>query len=529
MKKNFIYMLAVALISMCMVACSSGDDSASNENTTPQKGDTKVILTGRIEKPMTRSTVDDQGNSEWQENDQIAVRYQKADDSYGVATATITQTGVTWANFTATLDNPKTGDSNVTLVYPASAYKESDPFYDLDVLNSQAGTLTDIGTYRNIQSNTATVNVLGTTATLTSSVLLDPKVCISKFSITEGDGTTPVIAKGLSITDGSRTYTVSGNASTYYVAMEPVSGANVQITLVGVKKRTYTKLTDPSEVSYGQFIGIKNGDSDHEAYLESTSSTDMTLTATDVTLKKGDFYNQPISFSDYTRIAVIAHVGAVSNYCNNFIALALEDVYSGTKTLAAAATELQKTNNWAVQHKLKIGSTTYSNADATAYDQVQDNSIDDNANMTTTHASNTRPAGTGEGQGVGLGWRVPSVTDFRYIFQDLKIGRTTGDYVIEQSKITAISPVGISDQDAHYYSGQTTFKYGTRSDMLYTYINNLCENTNLKGQYYWISSQVISRSGVLQDKKAWRFSFSADQFEWNENVDQSLARLVFVY
>lgn len=535
MKKNFIYMLAVALISMCMVACSSGDDSASNENTTPQKGDTKVILTGRIEKPMTRSTVDDQGNSEWQNGDMIAVRYQKNDNSYDVATATITASGVTWADFTAELTSPKTGDSNVTLVYPYSAYKDSDPYYDYTKLNSQAGTLTDIGTYRNIQSNTATVNVSETTATLKASVLLNTNVCISKFVLKDGNGNA-VNADGLIVKEGeSATYDVTADAktNTFYVAMAPFSG-NVEIEIKGVKNYPVLSATSSSLPEYGEFIVVKTDDAAHQAYIERSSAENKKLTATGVTLAAGEFYNQNLTVSGYERIAVTAYVGAVDKYCNNFIAIALEDVYSGVKNFSDARALISQDNNWAVQHKLKIDNTTYADEGLKStngkYDMVKECAqISETNNHINTEKAVSSQSRT---DGIIQGWRLPSVTDIRYIF-DAFTYDNSGTPVQVMNTVTPTSPIGIMDHNGMYYSTGSAnyFRDASGRDEPQAsreYINDLCGNNHMLSQYYWLSSQVIkSNESDPTEGLAWRYSFANEYFIWNSAADNSLARLVF--
>lgn len=535
MKKNFIYMLAVALISMCMVACSSGDDSASNENTTPQKGDTKVILTGRIEKPMTRSTVDDQGNSEWQNGDLIAVRYQKTDNSYDVATATITASGVTWADFTAELTSPKTGDSNVTLVYPYSAYTSTSPYYDLSVLNTQNGTLAEIGSSKNIQSNTATVNVSETTATLKASVLLNTRVCISKFVLKDRNGNA-VNADGLKIKYGdTEKYTVTPAAATntFYVAMEEYSG-NVSIELLGVKDYPELSATSSSLPAYGEFIVVKTDDATHQAYIERSSADNKVLNATGVTLAAGEFYNQNLTVSGYERIAVTAYVGAVANYCNNFIAIALEDVYSGVKNFSDARALISQDNNWAVQHKLKIDNTTYADQGLKStngkYDMVKEcaqiSETDNHINTGTVVSSESRT------DAIIQGWRLPSVTDIRYIF-DAFTYDNSGTPVKVMSTVTPTSPIGIMDHNGMYYTSGSANYFRDASGRAEPqasreYINDLCGNNHMLSQYYWLSSQVIkSNESDPTEGLAWRYSFANEYFIWNSAADNSLARLVF--
>lgn len=535
MKKNFIYMLAVALISTCMVACSSGDDSATNENTTPQKGDRQVILTGRIEKPMTRSTVDDKGNAEWQNGDKIAVRYQKSDNSYEMVEATITASGATWAEFTATLTGPKEGDTEATLVYPASAYSTSSPYYNYSVLGTQAGTLADVGTYRNIQAKTATITVSGNDATLKSSTLLDPVVCISKFVLKDKNGTA-VNADGLIIKEGtSVTYdvTTTSSTNTFYVAMAPFTG-DVEIEIKGVKNYPELSATSSSLPAYGEFIVVKTDDATHQAYIERSSADNKVLNATGVTLAAGEFYNQNLTVSGYERIAVTAYVGAVDKYCNNFIAIALEDVYSGVKNFSDARALISQDNNWAVQHKLKIDNTTYADEGLKStngkYDMVKEcaqiSETNNHINTGTAVSSKSRT------DAIIQGWRLPSVTDIRYIF-DAFTYDNSGTPVKVMSTVTPTSPTGIMDHNGMYYESGLANYFRDASGRSVPqasreYINDLCGNDHMLSQYYWLSSQVIkSNESDPTEGLAWRYSFANEYFIWNSAADNSLARLVF--
>jgi hypothetical protein len=117
--------------------------------------------------------------------------------------------------------------------------------------------------------------------------------------------------------------------------------------------------------------------------------------------------------------AVIAYVGKVPGYFDNFLAIRMHDSmndgteasYSFTTTWSAYA-NLNSVGKYAANQPITIGSTTYNtntfdnynNGDHQPYDWV-DNS--------TTTASNTYSGATLKG------WRMPTITDWRYIFYGL--------------------------------------------------------------------------------------------------------------
>lgn len=570
MYKNIIRAAFLFATGICMTACSSGDDNIA-DNTIPVAPGTKenvVTLTGTISAggETTRALGTDGISISWTDGDVIAVHYQKTDNFWATVQGTIsniTNNGHD-AKFTAKLIDPK-NSSNIGLAYPYShvssltftANTADGLDFDYTCLSAQSGTTASITSNKQDLAKTTAMdialNISGATATLSKNAELANQVCIAKFTLYEGTSgsTTPFNTTSLTVTDNthSKSYAVTTETKTneFFVVLPAIEGS---ITIKAIGQQRYSGIpqvitSSRTDYTYGDYIVVDP--STRQAYTATVSSTptdnEYSQTYGNSKLKAGKFYAQPIYYpiQDYTPVAVIAHVGAIKSavagytdtnaYCEHFLALALEDAYTSVMPLkddtehglSGAYTAVAP---WASGHAIKISGddNTYNSVPQAVYDQVQDNRISSSAQMTTTYASNTR-------QELFIkGWRVPSVTDFRYIFQDLMISRTTGDYVIDQTIINATTPVGIADQDAHYYSGQSSFKYGTSGDrLLYTYINNLCGNTNLQGQYYWLNSQVISREGTLQNQKAWRFSFSADQFEWNENLDQSLTRLVFAY
>jgi hypothetical protein len=181
--------------------------------------------------------------------------------------------------------------------------------------------------------------------------------------------------------------------------------------------------------------------------------------------------------------AVIAYVGSVAHYFDKFIAIALEDVYNSGTSWANAKTYL---GTFAANHPITVGGMIYNtNAGGDAYYDL--------VTTGTENPSNTR---TGD---VIKGWRVPSVTDWRYIFQGLCSGPS------------ATSPVGIASY-GNYGNGST----------LRNAINTACGNTNLQNTWYHANSNGTTYGGL------WNYDFNEGKFK--DYVDNGFrTRAVFAY
>ena len=185
-----------------------------------------------------------------------------------------------------------------------------------------------------------------------------------------------------------------------------------------------------------------------------------------------------------TAEAIIAHVGAVTNYCDKFIAIALDDIDT---SFPYWSTALTKVNTYAGNHPITIGGTKYNTntTGSTYYDQVTPGTSTSSATATSQQT----------------GWRLPSVTDWRYIFQGLCSGPS------------ATSPVGVADGGA----------YGTGST-LQSAINTACGNTAIGAFGYWSSSAHNSIDGYV-----WIYKFDEGKFVYGDGTGGSRVRAVFAY
>ena len=166
-----------------------------------------------------------------------------------------------------------------------------------------------------------------------------------------------------------------------------------------------------------------------------------------------------------TAEAVIAYVGAVTNYFSHFIAIALEDVVPST-TYYYWADALGKVGDFAAAHPITIGSTPYntSTTGSTYYDQVQGNKSVSSATATAAQT----------------GWRLPSITDWRYIFEGFG-----GPKVSDQAGV----------------NGGSEMNYGN-GEALCNAINTACGNTALSRSNYWTSSEYEGNSDYV-----WYYGF----------------------
>lgn len=183
------------------------------------------------------------------------------------------------------------------------------------------------------------------------------------------------------------------------------------------------------------------------------------------------------------KMAMIAYVGSVPGYFDTCIAIALDDATNETCHYSTANTAV---NTYASNHPIRVNGTTYNTNTGPSGNNFYDLVVHD-----TSTPSRIKTSGTIKG------WRMPTVTDWRYIFQGI-------------GGPSATSPVGI-------YSGST---YGTAS----TLRNMTGKVTALTNYYYWSSSEVIDAGSG-----AWVFNFNNSNFARNSLTYPGYIRAVFAY
>ena len=141
--------------------------------------------------------------------------------------------------------------------------------------------------------------------------------------------------------------------------------------------------------------------------------------------------------------AVVAYVGDVAHYWDHCLCLALVDA-SGPCNWEGAKTAAQ---SWAASNSITLGSTTYATSH-TSWDWASDD---------TEASCQTRT------EGIGYGWRIPNVTDWRYI-------------MAAYGGPSATSPVGVAK--------------GVYGNTVRSAINTACGNTGLSTVAYWTCSTL---------------------------------------
>ena len=185
-----------------------------------------------------------------------------------------------------------------------------------------------------------------------------------------------------------------------------------------------------------------------------------------------------------TAVGYICYTGSVDKYFTKFIAIALTNAHTYAKWYDAFSV----VNTFASSNAVTVGTTTYNtNALGNYWDLVSND---------TTNPSNSK------GGSLIKGWRLPFVTDWRYIFEGLGNGTPS-----------ATSPVGVDEQTA-YGDGST----------LRSAINTACGNTELQTYRFWSSSQLASDS-----RDAWYYHFNISNFRTESKAGQLSVRAVFAY
>ena len=236
-------------------ACSNEDTAI--DNPTPTVGNSQTIqftatLAPKHSDAQTRAitTGKDGENKEilsvaWAEGEKVAIYYQKTDNTYATATATVgTPNGDGSAPITATLTNAKGGTAK--FVYPATLANTTGDI-DEAALLSQNGNLTGangISTKFDAATGEGTITVSGSEASVSGTVTMTNRVCICKFHFDIVDGGavgaerefSPVIIRD----DNGHTYTITSDrqgdyggtrgfkrSDDIYIALLPVSGKTV--------------------------------------------------------------------------------------------------------------------------------------------------------------------------------------------------------------------------------------------------------------------------------------------------------------
>ena len=224
--KKITHIGMAALVAMGMLGTSCNKAESPEIETPETQKENIVTLTTTVgfaaddTKALTGTGVKTFGAG-----DQMAVIYKNTSGGTVKAVGTLTSgAGTKSGTFTFTLTNPdKT--QNVTYIYPAAMAGSTG--VDYTKLNSQSsGTLTDLGSKYDLATNSGAWN-----AGALPSLTLNNQLAILAITLKNSTDITSTIT-GMTIKVGSTTYTVSRSAvaGPIYVAIQPTSGATIEVT-----------------------------------------------------------------------------------------------------------------------------------------------------------------------------------------------------------------------------------------------------------------------------------------------------------
>ena len=256
--RNFLSVIAFALMGSVMTGCSSENDLAGNQQ--PAVKDNIVTVTTTVGLgggDATTRALSATGVKTFEVGDQIALFYVQngsSDPVKAVATAENISADGKSATFTFELDNPKS-NSDIALSYPAS-FMNAIP-NDFYPAFAQDGTLN--GSVKANDLGFATGELVGTA--LPASITLTNPFAVVAFTLKDGKGTAEkgddeVITgniTGMTIELPAKTYTITREAADgpIYVVLPPISSA-INITATGGGK-TYTKTLDNKTYAASNF------------------------------------------------------------------------------------------------------------------------------------------------------------------------------------------------------------------------------------------------------------------------------------
>ena len=171
------------------------------------------------------------------------------------------------ARFTVTLpsEGPLEARGYFRIIYPASMAADGDPTVihgdgnlKLSALDTQDGTLSSLADYLDLGVYDGYLETINNKAAFPSSISLTNRLAICEFNVFVGGvDKTNTITK-LTLTNGSNTYTINRAASAgpIYVAMQPVTSGNIEITANDLYMKTISGKTLAAGKMYPIRLGL---------------------------------------------------------------------------------------------------------------------------------------------------------------------------------------------------------------------------------------------------------------------------------
>ena len=451
----------MAALALMTVACSNDDSDIQTPAEQPAKA-VGIPFTATIsmgESASTRALAEDNVNNKivatWETGEKVALIYD-AGGTPAITNATVTKQTDGTATISATLASGATNGSAVTIIYPSDAADGTTGNVKANLLAAQNGTLTGTGGTSiaekyDVRKGTGKLSINAGGATVNNGtagtpVALAAQNAIFKFTIQDLSAADKDASKFFVSDDEGNVITIvtPGSATDeLYVALPVMTAGTYWFNATIGEKPYIAKATTAADTEVGKYY----------------QTTVKMATIGDVILSNGSF---AVKGTD-TEQAVIANIGYLPGYFDRFIAIALTDNRRNLRCKWNNVAEY--VNEYATAHAITICGTTYNT-----------NAIGNNCYDKTNSSYETTTAPTA----LVKGWRLPSVTDWNYVFYGI-------------SSITSSS--GTRTRTSLPMSVPVDFPHGTSEPSAYrTAINTACGNDALQPNEYWSSSEQQDNS-----------------------------------
>ena len=150
------------------------------------------------------------------------------------------------------------------IIYPASMAKDNpavvnqDGNLKLSALDTQDGTLSSLADYLDLGVYDGYFETINNKAAFPSSISLTNRLAICEFNVFVGEENITNTITKLTLTNGSNTYTINRAASAgpIYVAMQPVTSGNIEITANDLYMKTISGKTLAAGKMYPIRLGL---------------------------------------------------------------------------------------------------------------------------------------------------------------------------------------------------------------------------------------------------------------------------------
>ena len=300
---RFLSMAALFFVGAIITGCSTDDDSRSLDQ--PASKTVTLTTTISMDGGATTRALSEAGVKTFAKDDQIAVVYTNTSSvrvravSNALIASDITNGGKT-AKITVTLTNPKAG--SVDYIYPANMAK-SNGSPNLSALCMQDGTLATLASTLDYAKGSGNMIVNGSEYTLPG-IALKNQLTICKFKIKNAGGTEITSSiNGLTVSDGTNTYTVSRSAAEgpIYVAMQPVSSDKTISLVANDASNSYYKSVTGKALAVNNLYPIT-------VTMAQGTTTDLSSLSADYEAQNGETLTGQLAASHKISIAAGATV-----------------------------------------------------------------------------------------------------------------------------------------------------------------------------------------------------------------------------